>query len=136
MKFSKSTYFFVAIFFLLTKVGAAFNVHYCLGRVAEVTHIFGDTKGCGMELPDTPESNLMKKSCCDDKVVLVQNDDENPLAGSLKLTTAETLAILNVALALQLIAFPSEEESLIPDFENSSHSPPLYKLYCRLTLYA
>jgi hypothetical protein len=137
MKFSKATYLVFAVFFLMTKIGVAFNVHYCLGSVANITHIFQHNEGCGMEMMnDHSDMKMSKKSCCSDEVITIQNNDKNPLVDKLELSKNQLLAVLSTAILFHLVELPLQYNIIEVEYENSSHSPPLYKLYCNYILYA
>ena len=137
MKFNKATYLFFAVFFLMTKIGVAFNIHYCLGTIVNVSHVFQHNEGCGMEMMNAHSSEkIAKNSCCSDEVVTIQNNDKNPLVDKLELSKNQLLAVLNVSVLFNLVELPLQYNIIEVEYKNSSHSPPLYQLYCNYTLYA
>ena len=139
MKFSKTPYLFFAVFFLTTKIGLAFNIHYCGESIADISHIFEGKNGCKMEVVMTLspcEKEMQKKGCCDDKVVVIQNTDQNPLVNTLQLSKQQFAAILNTAVFFQGVEFQPSDPVIEITCRNSSHSPPLYQLYCSYTFYA
>ncbi len=141
MKFNKTIYLFFAVFFLMTKIGTAFNLHYCGGSIAEISSVFTAEKGCGPdEIIQNPLSDcddtLSQKSCCDDEVIIIQNDDKNPLIDKIQLSGDQLVAVLNAALFFHLIELPSSNTIIATTYQSNSHSPPLYKLYCNYTFYA
>lgn len=120
----------------MTKIGVAFNVHYCLGTIVNVSHVFQHNEGCGMEMmSDHSAEKMTKNSCCSDEVLTIQNIDQNPLVDKLELSTNQFLAVLNTAILFHFIKLPSQNNIIEVEYENSSHSPPLYQLYCSYTLY-
>ena len=67
------------LLFLQSKIGVAFNVHYCGDHIAKISWAF-DAKGCGMEkkIPLTDALQFNQKSCCEDDLIISQNDgDQN-----------------------------------------------------------
>ena len=67
------------LLFLQSKIGLAFNVHYCGEHIAKISWAF-DAKGCGMEkkIPTTNELQFSQKNCCQDDLIISQNDgDQN-----------------------------------------------------------
>ena len=63
------------LLFLQSKIGVAFNVHYCGAHIAKISWAF-DAKGCGMEkkIPITEEHQFSQKNCCEDDLIISQND--------------------------------------------------------------
>lgn len=71
--------FLLLLLFLQSKIGVAFNVHYCGNHIAKISWAF-DAKGCGMEkkIPTTNELQFSQKNCCQDDLIISQNDgDQN-----------------------------------------------------------
>lgn len=68
----------VAVFFLHSKIGVAFNVHYCGKHIAEISWAF-DAKGCGMEKENLSldfSDQLIQKTCCEDDSIISQNTSD------------------------------------------------------------
>ena len=65
------------LLFLHSKIGVAFNVHYCGEHIAKISWAF-DAKGCGMEkkIPATDALQFSQKNCCDDDLIISQNDSD------------------------------------------------------------
>lgn len=65
------------LLFLQSKIGVALNVHYCGEHIAKISWAF-DAKGCGMEkkIPTTNELQFSQKSCCEDDLIISQNDSD------------------------------------------------------------
>ena len=123
------------LFFLHSKVGVAFNVHYCGKHIAEISWAF-DAKGCGMEQTDLPLSTadqLSQKSCCDNDVVIAQNDaDQTKVEGQKALLYARTNQRSLFEKQVEIIAFT-------PSINNSTYPPPIraqYKINCAFIFYA
>ena len=62
---------------LVSTMSFTINMHYCGDTLVE-TALFHKTKGCGMEMekPLTDGCYISKKSCCDDKQVVIDGQDE------------------------------------------------------------
>ena len=123
------------LFFLHSKIGVAFNVHYCGKHIAEISWVF-DAKGCGMEQTDLPLSTadqLSQKSCCDNDVVIAQNDaDQTKVEGQKVLLYARTNQRSLFEKQVEIIAFT-------PSINNSTYPPPKraqYKINCAFIFYA
>lgn len=74
VKVLKSTFFVIIL--LTSKVGLALNVHYCGGKIAEISMAW-QAEGCQISyLSDNQQGFEVKKShCCDDKIVFIQNNN-------------------------------------------------------------
>ena len=123
------------LFFLHSKIGVAFNVHYCGKHIAKISWAF-DAKGCGMEQTDLPLSTadqLSQKSCCDNDVVIAQNDaDQTKVEGQKVLLYARTNQWSLFEKQVEIIAFTSS-------INNSTYPPPKraqYKINCAFIFYA
>lgn len=120
------------LLFLQSKIGLAFNVHYCGAHIAKISWAF-DAKGCGMEkqVPASDVLQFSQESCCDDDLIIAQNDgDQN----------------INDQEQLFVDPFPETFLSLIhvPNFDQiikqhtGFHPPPtatLYLKHCALIFY-
>ncbi len=104
--------FLLLLLFLQSKIGLAFNVHYCGNHIAKISWAF-DAKGCGMEKKALPADALefSQKSCCNDDVVIAQNDTDQNLSDEAKNKLQQSIVVfqplvvlpaLNAPIALQL----------------------------------
>jgi len=69
---------FKSIFFIIilitSKVGLAINVHYCCGKILEISMAW-DAKGCQMQpITDHLGFVVKKNHCCNNERVYVQNN--------------------------------------------------------------
>lgn len=80
------------LLFLQSKIGLAFNVHYCGEHIAKISWAF-DAKGCGMEkkIPTTNELQFSQKNCCQDDLIISQNDGDQNI-NDLEKSNVEVLA--------------------------------------------
>ena len=67
----------MAFVVLFSTMSFTVNMHYCGDTLVE-TAFFHKAKGCGMEMekPSTKSCSITKKSCCDDKQLSVEGQDE------------------------------------------------------------
>ncbi|WP_370477088.1 HYC_CC_PP family protein [Tamlana flava] len=67
----------MAFIVLFTTMSFTINMHYCGDTLVE-TALFHKAKGCGMEMekPSNDGCDISKKSCCDDKQVVIDGQDE------------------------------------------------------------
>ena len=70
--------FLVCILFLTSKVGLAFNVHFCAGSISEISFVW-ESAGCDMAIHEKqknthPHSHELKsESCCSDRIIVFEN---------------------------------------------------------------
>ncbi len=121
------------LFFLHSKIGVAFNVHYCGKHIAEISWAF-DPKGCGMEpseLPGCDKERLTQKSCCLDDVVIQQNNADQDILKQIKPSILANGVWLSEVEQLDHFVPPPEVLR--------SKDPPclkaLYKRYCSYVFY-
>jgi len=62
---------------LFSTLSFTVNMHYCGGTLVE-TAVFHKAKGCGMEMqkPSTEGCAITKKSCCENRQLIVDGQDE------------------------------------------------------------
>ena len=127
--------FLLLFFFLQSKVGVAFNIHYCGGHVAQISSAF-HPKNCGMEAPEgekeSPTPILTQKSCCADELIIAQNDDAQHI------TAFEDLGEQGVI--AQPLFVPAPALLRRPKFGKCLLRPPpksekKYLYYCALMVY-
>lgn len=127
--------FLLLFFFLQSKVGVAFNIHYCGGHVAQISSAF-HPKNCGMEAPEgekeSPTPILTQKACCADELIIAQNDDAQHGTAFEDLGEQGTLALPLYTLALAPVRRPELGKRLL-------RPPPkpkkIYLHYCALMVY-
>jgi sporulation-control protein spo0M len=139
MKISKCTSLFLACLILVSNVGLAFNVHYCGGKIAAVTSVYGVTNAIDVESVPVKKSccgatENEDKSCCDNKVIKVKEKSD----GFIKTFSFH----IDFSFTLQnwkSIAFEPVSENISIQTRNyycDAHAPPLYRLYSQLLFYA
>lgn len=124
----------LVLLFLQSKIGMAFNVHYCGSQIAKISWSF-DAKGCGMENPKTnsiPLAQLLQQMCCSDDQIIAQNDtDQNTTQDDLVINPNATA---HSSLFGQSLVLPNK--SII---QRTPDPPPvisaLYKRNCALVFY-
>ena len=67
----------MAFVVLFSTMSLTVDMHYC-GDTLVDTAIFKKAKGCGMEMqtPQTKGCSISEKSCCDDKQITIEGQDE------------------------------------------------------------
>ncbi|NIK93462.1 hypothetical protein GZ212_14970 [Mangrovimonas sp. CR14] len=67
----------MAMVVLFSTMSFTVNMHYCGDKLVE-TAVFHKVKGCGMEMekPASDGCDITKKSCCNDKQLVVDGQDE------------------------------------------------------------
>ena len=127
--------FLLLFFFLQSKVGVAFNIHYCGGHMAQISSAF-HPKNCGMEAPEggkeSPTPILTQKSCCADELIIAQNDDAQHVTASEDLGEQGTVALPLYTLALAPVRRPKLGKCLLRPPPKSEKK---YLYYCALMVY-
>ncbi|WP_231628614.1 hypothetical protein [Mangrovimonas sp. ST2L15] len=73
----KTVSFVMAMVVLFSTMSFTVNMHHCGDKLVE-TAVFHKAKGCGMEMekPASDGCAISKKSCCNDKQLVVDGQDE------------------------------------------------------------
>lgn len=114
--------FLLMLLFLQSKIGLALNVHYCGKHIAKISWAF-DAEGCGMEkkIPPVDTLQFSQKNCCEDDVVIAQNDTnhtsakaEHVIIGSISITSISNapLTVGNVTESIHLYDRPPPVHTL------------------------
>lgn len=123
----------LVLLFLQSKIGMAFNVHYCGGHIAKISWSF-DAIGCGMEkskASPTSPVQLQQKTCCNDDLIIAQNDsDQTTTLGQYELIVNQPIV---AAVSNSKLVFPQRIS-----FQRTPDPPvinALYKRNCTLVFY-
>lgn len=139
MKITKCTSLFLAVLILVSNVGLAFNVHYCGGKIAAITSVYGvtniaDVKSVPLKKSCCSKTEIPEKKCCDNKVIKVKEKSD----GFIKTFSFQ----IDVPFVFQnwktMVFAPSAENSnaQTSEYYCDAHAPPLYQLYSQLLFYA
>ena len=111
----------MAFVVLFSTLSFTVNMHYCGDTLVE-TAFFHKAKGCGMEMekPSTKSCSITKKSCCDDKQISVEGQDELQLTVD-KISFEEQVFITSFVYAY-INLFENIDEN-VSSFE--AYKPPL-----------
>ena len=139
MKISKCTSLFLACLILVSNVGLAFSVHYCGGKIAAITSVYGVANAIDAESVPVKKSccgatENEDKSCCDNKVIKVKESSDG-LIKTFSFHIDSAFTIQN----WKPIAFEPVSENIssqTSDYYCDAHAPPLYRLYSQLLFYA
>ena len=127
--------FLLLFFFLQSKVGVAFNIHYCGGHVAQISSAF-HPKNCGMETPEgreeSPTPIFSQKPCCADELVIAQNDDAQHITAFEDLEVQLDFALPLYTPALAPARRPERGKCLLRPPPKSEKK---YLHYCALMVY-
>lgn len=135
MQFRKSTTLFLAILILFSNLGLAINVHYCKDKIAGISLITQIEEICVKEEISCCKLEESHHKCCSNKVIKAEEKNDNILSNLSKVDFKAVHLVNDLELCLvEKNVFESKKEIL--SFYCDSHSPPLYKLYCQLVLYA
>lgn len=131
---------FLALLLLVSNLGLAFNVHFCEGKIAAVSTVYNVEEVCEMPQPEVDkacckEAAVSHKSCCDDKVVDLQDDADQIVVKTFSLSIAAPF--IATPYNPVMVAFKSAIQTDVPAaYYCESHAPPLFKLYRQLIFYA
>ncbi|WP_130735983.1 hypothetical protein [Flavobacterium sp. J27] len=133
MHFRKSTSLLLAVIFLFSNLGLAFNMHYCHDELSSVSIDYQledvcveNQKGC-CAVADN------HSSCCSNKIVEIEKNTANTIVSNFQFAIACPIIITNIFL-FQWTEVVEKKE--LPNFYCDSNAPPFYKLYCQLVFYA
>ena len=124
--------FLLLLLFLQSKIGVAFNVHYCGNHIAKISWAF-DAKGCGMEkkIPATDELQFSQKNCCDDDLIISQNDNDQNINDQ-EQSNVEAFAEKFNPVFKAIVVTPSIEQ---PKGTRPPPKEPLYIKHCAQIFY-
>jgi len=131
MKFKKHISIFLAFFLLVSNIGFALDVHYCVGKVASVKAVYWkNTESLNHDC-----CGSKKDSCCKDKVVYFQKKSENTILNTLSFDPNFTFLVeeWNPIVFSKITIF---ESSCISSYYCEANAPPLFKLYHQYIFYA
>jgi hypothetical protein len=139
MQIRKCTSLFLAILFLISNFGLAFNVHYCSDKIASFSSVFSTIETEKNDDSPTNECCCVKKdkvSCCKDKVVDLKKDTQDIVVKTFSFQI--DAAIINVKSSEIDFARAKKitSTSNITEYYCSPNAPPLFKLYQQYIFYA
>lgn len=140
MRFKKGTSLFLAMLLLVSNLGLAFNVHYCEGKIAAVSSVYNVEEVCEKPIVVAEKECCAKpevshKSCCDDKVVDLQDDADQIVVKTFSFAVAAPFIIQEFKPTV-FTFIPVVKHSEPAAYYCESHAPPLYKQYRQLIFYA
>lgn len=134
MLFRKNTSLLLAILFLFSNLGLAFNVHYRHDEVSSISVDYQFEEACIEKQNSCCKAANSHSECCSNKIVKVEKKTDNTIVNSFQIH----FDCLVVTIKNTLSFFQSEEslENESQHFYCDSNAPPFYKLYCQLVFYA
>lgn len=138
MQFKKQFGLIMAFLVLVSNSGMAINVHFCEGKIAAISTVFSKEEVC--EVPVKEETaccakpDPTHKKCCSDKQVDLKNKTEK-------------IVLKTFSFDLDSVVLPVQWEPQFfnaafctisagnPGYHCDANAPPLYRLYCRFTLF-
>lgn len=140
MQLKKHISFLLSLLILAANMGLALNVHYCHGKVSEVSFAYKIQEPCNTHHKTATAccaaADKTHKSCCKNDIVKLKDKADNSIiVKSLQLD----LAGFYVAEAWKPVNLYGEAPVIVnqvPAFYCEANAPPLFKLYCCYTLYA
>lgn len=136
MQFRKSTSLLLAILFLFSNLGLAFNVHYCHDEVASISVDYQFKEACVEKQKSCCAVAENHSECCSNKIVKIEKKSDNTLVNSFQFNLDFPVLITNYTLDFLFYKKSEVEVNELLDFYCDSNAPPFYKLYCQLVFYA
>jgi hypothetical protein len=140
MQFKKCTGLFLASLLLVSNIGLAFNVHFCGGKIADVSSVYNVSEVCEMPVAETTACCAKKatdhKKCCEDKTVDLQDDSDEVVVKTFTFSVAAPFLNAEIPLFQNPASSPEVLRENTVAYYCDSHSPPLFKLYSQFLLYA
>ncbi|MFC4739006.1 hypothetical protein ACFO3U_03275 [Flavobacterium ponti] len=135
MKFKNHISILLASVVFMANIGYGFTVHFCNDTIASISLNASFEEPCEKPAVSCCATDSKHDSCCSNKIIKVEKKHDNFLNKSLKFETS--VATLNTISPIEFtdnaVLFSINEN---PAFYCESNAPPLYKLYCKLVLYA
>ncbi|MCF8322878.1 MAG: hypothetical protein K9I26_07055 [Flavobacterium sp.] len=132
MQIKKYISVLLAVFILVSNIGLAFKVHYCMDSIAsvslaEIITLNSEENCCGVF--------EKKSSCCKDKVVHFQKKSEQKEVIPIDFLSDFTLLLEDWKPIFFSVTsnFKSQNSS---SYYCDAHAPPLFKLYHQFIFYA
>lgn len=137
----------LSVLILVSNIGLALNVHYCMGQVSSVSLAYkavepveeqhlhkndkhSHKKGCCTAAVDE------QKSCCDNDIVKLQDkNDGKVIVKSFQIDLGAFVAVSDWKTVQFYTQLPAEAQQ-ISSFYCEANEPPLFKLYCQYIFYA
>lgn len=141
MQLKKHISLLLSSLILLANMGLALNVHYCHGEVSQVSLAYKVKELC--EQPSTHAEHACcanldapKKKCCTNDLVKLKDRADNVIIEKSLHIDLTSFCTFNEYKPLLNFGEKVIVKSQKPAFYCEANAPPLYKLYCRYTLYA
>lgn len=109
----------MAFLVLFSTVSFTVKKHYCGNELIDVS-VFSEVKRCGMEVVETSEKTVTKKSCCKDTVDVIKGQDELNVKTFNDLDFQQQLFISSFSYSF-LNLFLGDSQEFIP---HKNYSPP------------
>ncbi|GGB70995.1 hypothetical protein GCM10007424_08740 [Flavobacterium suaedae] len=141
MQFKKHISLLLSSLILLANMGLALNVHYCHGEISQVSLAYKVSEPCNThhleaESSCCAEKDATHKSCCKNDLVKLKDRADNVIIEKSLHVDLASFCAFNEYKPLLNFGEKVTVKSQIPAFYCEANAPPLYKLYCRYTLYA
>ncbi len=134
MFFKKPISIVIAFLVMLSSTGFAFSLHYCKDNIAGVSFAFVEEEVC-IEKNSCCALSNNHDSCCSNKQILVEKKNYENFFSNLKFSQA-VFFLNSFTENLASKKYILIKNKLIEHKHIFANAPPLYKLYCKLVLYA
>lgn len=148
MKSNRYISMLLSVLILVSNIGLALNVHYCMGEVSTVSLAYKAAEPVNEHHLHNHEKHSHKKaccavaddnhkSCCDNDLVKLQDKNEGKIiVKSLQLDLGAFCAVSTEWKPAQFYTQLPAEAQQTPAFYCEANAPPFFKLYCQYILYA
>jgi hypothetical protein len=139
MIFKKHLSILIAFLVLVSNSGLAFNVHFCEGKIANITSVFMPKESCVKN--EVVENSCCFKpvenheDCCLDKEVNIKNKSEKVIIKSISLDF-DTVCFTHEYKTPSFVVFNPISTNSTVGKSISINAPPLFLLYNQYLFYA
>lgn len=134
MPFRKSTSLLLAVIFLFSNLGLAFNLHYCHDELAFISIDYQFKEACVENQKSCCVAVDSHASCCSNKIVEIEKKTDHTLVSGFQFDIACPVVAITHPFVFQFRE--RQVKTNLSQFYCDSNAPPFYKLYCQLVFYA
>lgn len=147
MKSNRYISLLLSVLILVSNIGLALNVHYCMGKVSSISLAYKTGEPVNERHLHKHEKHSHKKACCaitdkeqksccdNDLVKLHDKNDGKVIVKSFQLDLGAFVAVKEWKPVQFYTQLPAQAKQT-PAFYCEANAPPLFKLYCQYIYYA
>ncbi|OYQ36907.1 hypothetical protein CHU92_09150 [Flavobacterium cyanobacteriorum] len=136
----------ISVLILVSNIGLALNVHYCMGSVSSVSLAYkvdepenghhGHKHDKAGKMACCKTSDKGHKSCCENDFVKLQDKNEGKVIVKSLQFDLDAFCRMAEWKPVPFYQQPPAIQQQVTSFYCEANAPPLFKLYCRYIFYA